>query len=601
MVKPYFTRKNLIAIALTALYSLLFLFTGVCLTPGSGSVIAKDNPIMSIANTLGFKSITLEGVNGFVPLMLVALYIVIFVIALIYEGRFAKVNGKKVFSLKMILIYFATLVLCVGLSYGIGLFLQEKGIENIANLSLFLFQSLVVSFLIYVMLAILIGAIAMLVINFILIDKPYRFFSKNSLAEFDDNIEKDEDVTANFTDTNNILSGGSTSAVAASQVTNNSQSATLTDKVEELDDRDKVFPALSNIDAIYGGSVIDKEPTDDITLDKLCDQFRKYLSKEEHLYFDIDVLRYFISGLACSKLSILEGLSGTGKSSLPRYFAKFVNGKVSFFPVQATWRDKSSVLGYFNDFTKSYTETDFLRDLYEANYTLDKINIFVLDEMNISRVEYYFADFLSVLEYPVEERKIRIMQLPHGFFPPAKLIDGNIQIPENVYFVGTANKDDSTFAIADKVYDRAITIYFENINDKFDVKEDVKTINLSNSKLQELYANALTVKDNQMTKEDLDKFKVITDYIYKTFDVTFGNRIMNQINTIVPIFVACGGSKEDAIDLTLSRKLLVKLEGHFEEYVKSGLKKLLDLMAKTYGEGRLQYSERIITNLLRKL
>ena len=101
---------------------------------------------------------------------------------------------------------------------------------------------------------------------------------------------------------------------------------------------------------------------------------------------------------------------------MPRYFSKFVNGKVSFFPVQATWRDKSSILGYFNDFTKSYTETDFLRDLYEANYALDKINIFVLDEMNISRVEYYFADFLSVLEYPVEERKIRIMQLPHDSF-----------------------------------------------------------------------------------------------------------------------------------------------------------------------------------------
>ena len=100
MVKPYFTRKNLIAIALTALYSLLFLFTGVCLTPGSGSVIAKDNPIMSIANTLGFKSITLEGVNGFVPLILVAFYIVIFAIALIYEGRFAKVNGKKVSAKK---------------------------------------------------------------------------------------------------------------------------------------------------------------------------------------------------------------------------------------------------------------------------------------------------------------------------------------------------------------------------------------------------------------------------------------------------------------------------------------------------------------------
>ena len=91
----------------------------------------------------------------------------------------------------------------------------------------------------------------MLVVNFILIDKPYRFFSKNSLAEFDDSIEKDEDVTANFTDANNVISGATANGVATSQVTNNSQSATLTDKVEELDDREKVFPALSNIDAIY--------------------------------------------------------------------------------------------------------------------------------------------------------------------------------------------------------------------------------------------------------------------------------------------------------------------------------------------------------------
>ena len=57
---------------------------------------------------------------------------------------------------------------------------------------------------------------------------------------------------------------------------------------------------------------------------------------------------------------ILEGLSGTGKSSLPRYFAKFSNSNVLFVPVQATWRDKTNILGYFNDFSKIYSETKII-------------------------------------------------------------------------------------------------------------------------------------------------------------------------------------------------------------------------------------------------
>lgn len=128
--------------------------------------------------------------------------------------------------------------------------------------------------------------------------------------------------------------------------------------------------------------------------------------------------------------------------------------------------------------------------------------------MNISRVEYYFADFLSVLEYPKELWKLKIMQLPYGFVPPAKLEDGFITIPENSYFVGTANKDDSTFTITDKVYDRAITIDFDDRNIPFEVKEEVSKIHISKTHLQHLYQEALNNPSYQMTKVIMINFKL---------------------------------------------------------------------------------------------
>ena len=329
--------------------------------------------------------------------------------------------------------------------------------------------------------------------------------------------------------------------------------------------------------------------------------FATYHPKEEKLYFDIDTIRVFISAFATSHFMILEGLSGTGKSSLPRYFAKFANANLLFVPVQTTWRDKTSMIGYFNDFSKTYTETDFLLHLYHANYNPDQIHIFVLDEMNISRVEYYFADFLSVLEYPVDEWRLRLMQLPFGFIPPAKLDQGFIQIPDNSYFVGTANKDDSTFSIADKVYDRAITIDFDYRNVAFEPEGDCSPITLSKSKLHSLYEEALNVDANKMTSEDYAKFESVTELVYELFDITFGNRILNQIDNLVPVFMACGGTKEDVLDFLLTRKVLVKIEGRFEEYVKNALKQLLAQLAKVYGKGTFKRSEKAINMMIKRL
>ena len=599
MKKPYFTRKNLIVLSLAFFYSFLLLFVGLCLD-GSHLLIGKKNPIALVAEKINFEPIRC-GVTGYVSLILVAIYISVFVALFLYEKRYAVLNNKKPYSLKMILSYLASLVVCFILSFGVGMLICGK--NGIKTMYQFTGQSLLITTCIYILAFAFIGGILMFIVNFTQVDRPFRAFEDKNYPVLDDDDLVKNDVSSNFDAVPSSKVSGTVSGevgIGQPAATDNNNSSVIR-QTEELDDREKVFPALSMMDEEYEGYAVENVVSDNLTLNEIATRFRNYLAKEEKLYFDIDTIRFFVSGFAASHFMILEGLSGTGKSSLPRYFAKFINANLLFVPVQATWRDKTNLIGYFNDFSKAYSETEFLTSLYHANYNPDMIHMFVLDEMNISRVEYYFADFLSVLEYPEEEWKIKIMQLPYNFIPPAKLDDGVIQIPNNVYFVGTANKDDSTFTITDKVYDRAITIDFDNRNDAFNVNGDASTINLSRSALAKLYQEAKNNKSYQMTDNDYQKFQTISDYIYDQFDITFGNRILNQISELVPVFVSCGGTKEEALDFLLSRKVISKIEGRFEEYVKKALRELLNLIHKTYGKDVLKRSEKTIQNLMRRL
>lgn len=599
MKKPYFTRKNLIVLSLAFFYSFLLLFVGLCLD-GSHLLIGKKNPIALVAEKINFEPIRC-GVTGYVSLILVAIYISVFVALFLYEKRYAVLNNKKPYSLKMILSYLASLVVCFILSFGVGMLICGK--NGIKTMYQFTGQSLLIATCIYILAFAFIGGILMFIVNFTQVDRPFRAFEDKNYPVLDDDDLVKNDVSSNFDAVPSSKVSGTVSGevgIGQPAATDNNNSSVIR-QTEELDDREKVFPALSMMDEEYEGYAVESVVSDNLTLNEIATRFRNYLAKEEKLYFDIDTIRFFVSGFAASHFMILEGLSGTGKSSLPRYFAKFINANLLFVPVQATWRDKTNLIGYFNDFSKAYSETEFLTSLYHANYNPDMIHMFVLDEMNISRVEYYFADFLSVLEYPEEEWKIKIMQLPYNFIPPAKLDDGVIQIPNNVYFVGTANKDDSTFTITDKVYDRAITIDFDNRNDAFNVNGDASTINLSRSALAKLYQEAKNNKSYQMTDNDYQKFQTISDYIYDQFDITFGNRILNQISELVPVFVSCGGTKEEALDFLLSRKVISKIEGRFEEYVKNALRELLNLIHKTYGKDVLKRSEKTIQNLMRRL
>lgn len=602
MKKAHFTRKNLIALCLSYFYVLISIFCAICID-GNHPIMKKGNPIESLGLAMGFPSI-----NGSVPSWILfscfAIYLLLFIATFIYEYRLATYYENKVFTKKWLGIYGLTFLICFGLATVIGLVAQYPyNGETIGNSFLFLLEALVTGLIIYVVFLSLIGGAIMLYVNFKNIDKPFRFFDNRSEEEKEkerknqeyENAVEQGKLSETFGENKQINNLGV--AGGGNTGTNQSDTPTLgvgtTNLVKEV-----VFPGLCEIDSI--NEITDAINFDDnVPLNELATKFRNYLAKKEELYFDIKTIRAFLAGIATSRLIILEGLSGTGKSSIARYFSDFI-GEVSFFaPVQTTWRDRTSILGFFNDFSKTYTETEFLKRLYEYSYKERQFNIMVLDEMNISRIEYYFADFLSVLEYPEEEWKLKIMQLPFGLVAPNHLDNGMLRIPTNTFFIGTANKDDSTYTITDKVYDRAITINFDNLNEPFEVKEEVEDLHLSFDFIEGQFEIAKQNEEFRLNKEELSKFRILTDYVYDTFDLAFGNRIMNQISTFTPVFVGLGGKKEEALDFLFARKIVAKLEGRYEDYVKKGLEGLLDLIKKTYGND-FKDTEHLINKLLIK-
>lgn len=380
-----------------------------------------------------------------------------------------------------------------------------------------------------------------------------------------------------------------------------------------------------------------------INLPKLVSHIKNYAAgRTNPLFYSDRDLRAYIAGMASSHLAILQGMSGTGKTSLPKIFAEAVMGEINVIAVESSWRDRNELLGYYNDFSKKFTAKEFTCDLYRAGCDKykDTIYLIVLDEMNLSRVEYYFADFLSVLEHETNQWKIRLVdtdlrQLPTEITPavketlekemgkeadelkamldklypdntlslnekeetkiaaadklrllaylsdkkfknaantrylvggPQNLIDGNtVRIPPNVWFVGTANRDESTFEITDKVYDRAQVLEFNN-RAKGRRKPAVKKIYLPYEALKNLFMKASI--EFKFDGENYGLLSELEQLLQANFRISYGNRILEQMNQFVPVYVAAGqgsGLSDDelikeAIDYQLTGKVLRKLE-----------------------------------------
>lgn len=352
---------------------------------------------------------------------------------------------------------------------------------------------------------------------------------------------------------------------------------------EELEDEGDPsirFPKLTSIDNELG-EMKPKNYENNFTLAELIENFRCFSASQLKLYYDFSILRPFFAGLACGKLIILQGISGTGKTSLAYAWGKFVEQDSCVSSVEPSWKDKSDFLGYFNEFTKKFNETRALGEIYEAGFD-DDVHTIILDEMNLARVEYYFADLLSILEMP--SRDEWLVDIVSSSWPndPKRLVKGKLRLPGNLWYIGTINNDDSTFMVTDKVYDRAMPLDINTKGTPFKCREQ-ESMKVNASYLESLFVDA--VEKYPLSDKGLQSVTEIDDYVIEHFRIAFGNRIMKQLHTFAPVYVACGGKEIEAIDYFLAKKVLRKFEQLSVALIRDEIDPFILWLNKKFGKG----------------
>ena len=365
-----------------------------------------------------------------------------------------------------------------------------------------------------------------------------------------------------------------------------SSTENISDKKNEDDIEDGEgirFSRLSIIDKKYAKYKV-QNYNNTFSLEDLCKIFRNFAASRLHLYYKLPMIRIFIAGLASTKLVILQGISGTGKTSLAYAWGKFLKHDSCVVSVQPSWRDRTELFGYFNEFTKKFNETQMLEALYTATYT-DDVYTVILDEMNLARVEYYFAEMLSILEMPNRNEWIIEIVASPWENDPKHIINGRLRIPPNTWYIGTINNDDSTFMVTDKVYDRAMPI---DINDKGQVfeAEDTPPMDINFSYLDNLFMKAR--EEHAVSDENWKKITAMDDYVIQHFRVAFGNRIVTHLGKFVSAFVACGGDEIDGIDYFIAKKILRKFEQLNIAYIKDEIDGFVVFLDKTFGKGKMK-------------
>ncbi|MDV2440563.1 AAA family ATPase [Acinetobacter gerneri] len=277
-------------------------------------------------------------------------------------------------------------------------------------------------------------------------------------------------------------------------------------------------PQIKNVDGISFSEALSGN------YQKAVSYIQSHLVEMDILY-PRHIIENYLTLLRTKDLIILAGDSGSGKTNLVKSFAKAVGGKSIIIPVKPNWTSSEDLLGYYNPLEKKYLATPFLEALLEAQQNPEIPYFICLDEMNLARVEYYFADFLSLLETRDEDPKISLyaedesshvlselkavvdiiqstkdkysqdgvvnfiellkdeqlngqLRLAFGFSDKDSLIKyhseirrmlsavmtmpSSIKIPANVHIIGAINIDETTHYLSPKILDRAHIMRFES-------------------------------------------------------------------------------------------------------------------------------------------
>jgi len=331
--------------------------------------------------------------------------------------------------------------------------------------------------------------------------------------------------------------------------------------------------------------------------------------------FSPEQVATFYAALKAKGFVILSGLSGTGKTKLAQEFATALGLDDDHFllePVKPDWRDNTGLMGYWNPVTGEYVATDFLRFLLAAaeEYGSARIPvrpyIVVLDEMNLARVEYYLADILSVLESGRREDGFTRGEIHlHGQAGDVTAAGGlrvppRLRLPPNLYFVGTVNVDETTFAFSPKVLDRAFTIEVKDV-DLRDYPPEVEPTPAGGDRVDAALLADFTRQGRfaQITKADVAawgrsrrEYVALLDELNQALlphDLGFGYRVVDEILAFMgalresPLRHAL--SEDEAFDAAVMMKVLPKFHGPLNR-VKAPLEAVMDWAGERFKKTR---------------
>lgn len=290
-------------------------------------------------------------------------------------------------------------------------------------------------------------------------------------------------------------------------------------------------------------------------------------------------LRAFHTSLKCGEetpLVVLAGISGTGKSLLPELYAAAAGMNFLSVPVQPRWDGPQDVLGFYNYMEGRYKATELARFLWQADkwnnkngagaFPEDSLNIVLLDEMNLARVEYYFADFLSKLEQrqgkdlsdPIQRKQIELF-LECG----AGLGGRSLCVDTNTIFIGTMNEDETTQMLSDKVIDRSNLLRFgrpAHLTGDTD-KGGFLSACQAETRITRSLWDKWNARNNEITLDYEGQLEELNEQ-FATIGRPFGHRIKRSVDAYMHAYPILGEDAEKvAFADQIEMKVLPKLNG----------------------------------------
>ncbi len=286
------------------------------------------------------------------------------------------------------------------------------------------------------------------------------------------------------------------------------------------------------------------------------------------LIYSETLIKRLAFSLMAKPFVILSGLAGSGKTQLALAFAKClsenIEEQVCTVSIGADWTNREPLLGYPNALKSGeyvLPESGVLQLLMRANEDQSKPYFLILDEMNLSVVERYFADFLSAME---SGEPIKLWDNEEGNVPK------EIELPKNVFIVGTINVDETTYMFSPKVLDRANVIEFKIApNEMEDYLGKKVNINLEQaySACADMAVDFVNKANSQVEKDEKNKDVLLSFFKeLKEVNAEFGYRTVNEISRYLH-FAEGDLSADSAIDTAILQKLLPKLHGSRKKLV----------------------------------